>query len=128
MCDHWVNLSAFLARCVEAGLLVEDKYRWEYPCEAIVEGLEKENERKSLELMRACKIMVAANYILLSGRSLAIDCFNDSDKGRAQWRRWAEKLREISKRSDEKTPLIIATKAAWQHMISLHPECFSDSD
>jgi hypothetical protein len=123
-CDVWENLTSFLARCIEAGLIAEDEERWENPCFDISEGLE---EGRSLELMRPCKIMVAVRYILLCGRTLAVDCFRDGE-GRDQWRRWAEKLEEISREESGNTRLAMATKRARQYMISLHPECFSDSE
>ena len=67
-------------------------------------------------LKRDCKVMVAVQYILLAGGTLAKECF-DKD----EWRRRAEKLKEISKEEG-------ATEEAHKYMVSLHPEIFLASE
>jgi len=123
VCDEWVNFSCFLARCIEAGL--NDGYgnRCKYPSIDISQGLEQDLPRG---LKRDCKLMVAAQYILLAGRTLADDCFNKpvSGFGPEQWRRWAEKLGEVSRQEGGNTYLASAAEEARRYMVSLHPEIF----
>lgn len=82
--------------------------------------------------------MVAAQYILLVGRSLAKHFFRqDPEKtslGPKAWRRWAKKLEEISqnekKRSGDddteerkrKVALASAVEEAYQYMMALDPD------
>lgn len=126
LCDQWVNLSSFLARCLEAG--VDDRFdnRWKYPIIDIPNGLERDLPPGP---ERDCKVMVAAQYILLAGRTLADECSRKPGKGLGpdQWRRWAEKLGEISRQDGDDTRLGSATDKARRYMISLLPELFKDS-
>lgn len=114
-----MNYSSFIARCIEAGLDKDDENCFKYPRDDITIGLEHEMPPR---LARDCKVMVAAQYILLAGRALAQEFMDPSYKnyGIARWRRRAEKLREISK-EDGNPRLAYAAKEARRHMISLHP-------
>ena len=118
VCDTWVNFSSFLARVTEAGL-IGDCYN--YARFDISQGLDEDLPQG---LMRDSKVMVAAQYILLAGKTLAKECF-DKD----QWRRRAEKLKEISKEEDgSNTVLASATEESHKYMVSLHPEIFLASE
>lgn len=118
VCDTWVNFSSFLARVTEAGL-IGDCYN--YARFDISQGLDEDLPHG---LMRDSKVMVAAQYILLAGKTLANECF-DKD----QWRRRAEKLKEISKEEGgSNTVLASATEEAHNYMVSLHPEIFLASE
>lgn len=70
--------------------------------------------------------MVAAQYTLLAGGVLAYDCFKKPVKGfgPGQWRRWAERFKEISKQEGSKTRLASATEEAHKFMVPLYPETF----
>lgn len=121
VCDEWVNFSSFLARCIEAGLLDHLDNRCRYPSIDIPHGLEKDLPRGP---MRDCKVMTAAQYFLLAGRTLADDCFKESAPGLApeKWRVWAGKLGEISRQEGSNNRLASATEEARNHMVSLRPE------
>ena len=75
---------------------------------------------------RDCEVMVAAQYILLSGRTLVDDCFKKPVKvfGPDRWRRWAEKLGEISRQESGNTRLGSVADEARKYMVSLYPEVF----
>jgi hypothetical protein len=119
ICDDWVNYSSFIARCIEAGLDKVDDHFFKYPIVDIPIGLEDEIPPG---LARDCKVMAAALYISLAGRSLVQRFFKPPYKifGVYRWRRWAEKLAEISK-EDGNPRLAYAAKEARRHMVSLHP-------
>ena len=57
-----------------------------------------------------CRVMVAAQYILLAGRTMADDCFNKpiAGFGPEQWRCWVGKLKEISMQEGNNTSLALA--------------------
>lgn len=121
VCDEWVNFSSFLARCTEAGL--DDRYtnRCKYASIDIPNGLEDDLPHGP---KRDSRVMVAAQYILLAGRTLADDCFNKPIKGFGpeQWRCWVGKLKEISMQEGNNTSLALALEEARKYMVSLHPE------
>ena len=122
-----MNYSSFLARCIEAG--VDDSYenRCKYPSIDIPQGLEQDLPPGP---KRDCKVIVAAQYILLAGRTLADDCFKKPGRclGPDQWRRWAELLGEILRQEGGNACLASVTGEARNHMVSLHPETFIDSE
>lgn len=118
MCNEWVNFSSFIARTTEAGLN-GDYYN--YMLIDISHGLDDDLPQG---LKRDCQVMVAAQYILLAGGTLAENCFKADE-----WRRWAEKLKEISKKEEGvNTRLASATEEAYRYMVSLHPAVFSASE
>ena len=77
-------------------------------------------------LKRDCKVMVAAQYILLAGQTLADDFLKKpvGDFGPRKLRRWAEKLKEISTQERSNTCLAAATDQACKYMVYLLPEIF----
>lgn len=87
----------------------------------ISHGLDDKDRPQGLK--RDCQVMVAAQYILLAGGTLAKNCFQADE-----WRRWAEKLKEISKEEGVNTRLASATEEAYKYMVSLHPAVFSASE
>lgn len=120
ICDQWVNFSSFLAHCIGAGL--NDNYPdgCKHPIIDIPHGLEQDQPPG---LKRDCRVMVAAQYILLAGRKLADESFKWPD-GADKWRRWAGKLEEISKEEGDNTSLASAAREVHQYMVSLRPEIF----
>lgn len=128
VCDDYVNLSSFLARCIEAGLDDRYKNRCKYASIDIPHGLEEDLLRG---LKRDCRVMFAAQYILLAGRTLADNCFNKAIDGFGpeQWRCWVEKLKEIlMQEGGNHTGLASATEEARKYMVSLHPQIFQASE
>jgi hypothetical protein len=68
--------------------------------------------------------MVAAQCILLAGRTIREDCFAKPVRGFGpdEWSRWAEWLGEISRQETGNTGLAFAAKEAQIYMLSLDPE------
>jgi Protein of unknown function (DUF3632) len=64
LCDQWVNFSCFLARCIQAGLNGNYENPCKHPCIDIPEALEQDLPPGP---KRDCKVMVAAQYILVAG-------------------------------------------------------------
>lgn len=123
-----MKISSFLARCTEAGLYDNFSDRCKYASIDIPQGLGQVLPRG---VRGDCKVMVAAQYILLAGRTLADDCFNKPVKGLGpeEWKGWAEKFKEISMQEDgNNTDLALATEEAHKYMVSLHPEIIQASD
>lgn len=94
-----MNFSSFLARLTEAGLTDDD---YKYPLADISDGLDKNLPHG---LKRDCQVMVAAQYILLAGGTLAEKFFQADE-----WRRRAEKLKETSKEEGGNTRLQLRRK------------------
>jgi Protein of unknown function (DUF3632) len=117
LCDQWVNLSSYLARCLQAGLN-EDYYSgFKYASIDIPEGLD---EKLPAGSRRDSKVMVAAQYILLAGEKIAGVCLEKPVKnlGLDEWNRWAERLGEISKEESNNSELASAVEEAHKYMIS----------
>ena len=68
--------------------------------------------------------MVAVQYMLLAGRAMANEWAKKGggDAAPARWKRWAEKLQEISRQEDEYGSLAPLAKQAYDRMVSLAPE------
>jgi hypothetical protein len=108
-----VNFTSFLARWLGAGLDHHYEDRSCYPCYDISKALDDVLPRG---VRRECLLLVAANYIMLAGRTLARD-YHDLEKvsntvGPDKWTRWAEKLEQVSKEESENTRLTLATFVA----------------
>jgi hypothetical protein len=100
--NAWINFSAFLARYLATGLSdrVEEGYRYKYPAIDIKEGLEVPIPTEISSLQR-CKIIVAANWIILAGRDVAKLCFGPTRKkkfGLQRWTTWKGNLLEVERR------------------------------
>ena len=83
ICDQWVNFSSFLARCKGSGLATQ----YETPCvhagDDIEDGLEKDLPHG---LVRDCKIMVAAQYVLIAGKLFSEELFGQGTRSSLkQW-------------------------------------------
>lgn len=72
---------------------------------------------------RDCTVMVAAQYIVLAGGTLTKNCYDNDE-----WRRMAEKLKDIPKEEGSNIRLASATDEAHKYMVSLHPEIFLASE
>jgi hypothetical protein len=120
-CEEWMNLTSFIARCIKARVIDDDKILDvdEYPSRDIPEGLETEFYPG---ITRDSKVMVAAQYILIAG-----DFIGGKSWGIDRWQLWARKLEELAGKelaSEVKTAVIEARKK----LIFLHPELFLISE
>ncbi|RYP12531.1 hypothetical protein DL765_007267 [Monosporascus sp. GIB2] len=130
-CIEWVNHQAFTARCIEAG--IDTGVLCKHPSHEIVNGLEKEYP---LRVERDCKVMVAAQYILLAGRALH-ETFITRELSMGgeeaarwcleKWPLWAERLKAIEEKGDCDPKVIAAVVEARRRLIALHPDVFLDS-
>jgi len=123
-CEQCVNFSSFLASCKGSGLATQ----YEYPCvhagDDIEDGLEKDIPH---ELVRDCKIMVAAQYILLAGTVFSEELFGQGARSSAKewglkkWPIWSRRLKEIALEYEERgnTELAAMTRKAHEKMVSL---------
>jgi len=125
ICDEWLNFSSFLARWIQAGLSDDYEDCFKYPGLDIPEGLEQD---LLLGPKRDCKVMVAAQYILLAGRAIESYCFDTaaaaSGFGPQRWKRWAERFANISSDEENKGDLREAADRAHNFMVSVHPELY----
>jgi Protein of unknown function (DUF3632) len=112
-----VNFSSFLAQCLQAGLNDNYANRYKHASIDIREGLE---QKLPPGPRRDCKVMVAAQYILLAGGKIAEECVMKPGKGFGldEWRRWAGRLGEISKQESGNTSLASAVEEAHKYMLS----------
>lgn len=117
-----MNFSCYLARCIQAGLIDSYQNRCKHPSIDIPQGLEQNLPPRP---KRDCKVMVAAQYILLAGGKIAEDCFTKPVRGFGpdEWRRWAERLGERSRQEESGNPgLASAVEKAHKYMVSVYPE------
>lgn len=124
ICEEWVNLSSFFARWIQAGFSHDDEDRFKYPGLDIPEGLAQD---LPLGPKRDCKVMVAAQYILLAGRAIEHYYFDTVEGARGglgpqRWKQWAERFANISSDEENKRDLREAAKGAHDFMVSVHPE------
>ena len=129
-----MNFSAFLARCIESGLDDHYENRCKYPGNDIPEGLEK---RLQPGYKKDCRVMVAAQYILLAGRAVFEDFVQKPTKGSDaekwgvdKWKLWANKFKEIAREyeGEDEPALASTTKMAYEEMVSFYPELFRAPD
>ncbi|KFA74395.1 hypothetical protein S40288_03996 [Stachybotrys chartarum IBT 40288] len=99
LCETWINVSVFLARLFEAGVIpVEELYR---AIRDITEGLETPKDDQCVcELVRTCRKMVAVQYILIIGPLLFNESQNPVHKSSAitteKWKIWSSSLKKIA--------------------------------
>ncbi|RYO87605.1 hypothetical protein DL766_009179 [Monosporascus sp. MC13-8B] len=126
--DRW---NGSFPRCTEAGIDTEPLCK--HPGYEIVNGLEKDYP---LKVERDCKVMVAAQYILLAGRALhetfiTRELSTGGEEaarwGLEKWRLWAARLKAIEEKGDCDPKVIAAVVEARRRLIALHPGVFRDS-
>jgi Protein of unknown function (DUF3632) len=127
-CNEWVNFSSFLARCIASGINDSYKDGYELLKININEALEKDHPPG---IYRDCWIMVAAQYILLAGEAIykqmissAVKGSDSERRGLDKWRLWANMFGKRADEEDSKSEANSAAFAAYQKMVSLHPELF----
>lgn len=98
-CQHWVNFSAFLARCTAAGFYGGYLDRLKEPAVDVKLGFDKPAPESTV--LRESRLLVAALWILHAGAVFYKDMV-EIDKPEwnvKKWVIWEEKLREVA--SDE---------------------------
>ncbi|ROT36846.1 hypothetical protein SODALDRAFT_352083 [Sodiomyces alkalinus F11] len=128
--DEWISVSVFMARLFDAGILGKQEMNWMIL--DIAEGLETNGERTWDGLIRACKQVVATQYILIAGHFLASLARSSTKMGgysldADKWKRWAAKLKELATSASDEWGLREAAAAAHEKMIHLYPEAFVTS-
>jgi Protein of unknown function (DUF3632) len=124
--DEWVNLSSFLARCIESG--IDDNNQNSCRCAGfdIINALEKPLRPS---VYRDRRVMVAAQHILLAGRVIYEWLIKTTVKGLEEWRLWAIRFRALADdMEDKESELKSATKQAYEKVVSLHPDVFFISE
>lgn len=119
-----MNLSSFIARCINAR--IDDHFPdiAKYPSIDIPEGLEKDIPSG---IKRDTRVMIAAQHILLAGRVIDEELVQNDSLGLNRWHLWAEKLKELT--GKELAPTVkTAVVEARNKLISIHPELFSTSE
>ncbi|KAI0384669.1 hypothetical protein F5Y04DRAFT_218933 [Hypomontagnella monticulosa] len=125
-CTEWVNFSAFLARCIQAGLNDNYELGTRYPSIDIPKGLEEEHIPG---VGRSCFVRVATQYILLAGPKLCKAWLED-DLGEQKrwatdkWKVWAEKLDQFADNEDLDADLRVEAREAHEKMVYLRPDLF----
>lgn len=122
-----MNQQAFTARCTEAGIDYEPFCK--HPSYEILNGLEKDYPSP---VERNCKVMVAAQYILLAGREVHRSLINqepateNSETSTAwtlkKWPLWALKFKEIEEKGDCEPKVLAAVAEARKKMTSISQE------
>lgn len=124
-----MNFSAFIARCIQAGLLdrLSDGCS-KYPSWDVPDGLEKDLQPG---ILRNCRVTVSAQYIILAGRRL-YDAFlsksaSPTEKAewwQEKWQLWPGKFEALSDGyvKESKTEMAAMTREAHNLMLSLKKE------
>lgn len=122
-----MNQQAFTARCTKAGIDYEPFCK--HPSYEIPNGLEKDY---SLPVERNCKIMVAAQYILLAGREVHRSLINQEPATEnnetsttwtlEKWPLWALKFKEIEEKRDCEPKVLAAVAEARKMITSISQE------
>ena len=99
-CHSWINLCAFLARCIKVGLLKPCGEGCWYPLCDIPKGLQADHP---VEAIRKCYLTVAAQYVLLAGtkiyRELVAEQLGGAGEiqaGLDKWLHWKERLKQVA--------------------------------
>ncbi|KAI0854027.1 hypothetical protein F5Y00DRAFT_224325 [Daldinia vernicosa] len=125
-CEEWVNISAFIARCIEAGFNDQFKEKCKFPCVDIPKALEEDNPPG---VRRSCLIRVAVQYIMIAGHKI---CQQKIGKGKTEeqqmwlgkWKIWAEKLLQLAERNELEPGLTSEVREAHGTMVALQPRLF----
>lgn len=90
-CIAWINLSAFFARCIAAGLERDDPSACKFPSDDIPEALEPENEYMP-GIDTDFRVMVATQYILIAEEKIRERL---AESWAAHSEAWEKKLEEL---------------------------------
>ncbi|KAH6656364.1 hypothetical protein BKA67DRAFT_551727 [Truncatella angustata] len=125
-CSKSVNVSAFIARLLNEGMLGADGLHW--AGRDLMVGLETA-EFDSKDQTQVCQATIAVLYILLAGRLIAqevrqptVELTHPLTRGR--WTIWASRLEDISRAApdDAEWCLGLEAKKAHKGMVTLYSE------
>lgn len=125
--DEWVNISSFIARCMEHRIEVDFPGAGKYQSIDICNGLREEHPAG---IERDTYVMVAAQYILLAltfidDRVVAFTAKQGAmNLGRDKFQLWGAKLAQLANDGDLRPDVKAAVIEARQKLVSLHPEFF----
>ncbi|KAM5477231.1 hypothetical protein MauCBS54593_000504 [Microsporum audouinii] len=125
--DKWVNISSFIARCMEHRIEVDFPGAGKYQSIDICNGLREEHPAG---IERDTYVMVAAQYILLAptfidDRVVAFTAKQGAmNLGRDKFQLWGAKLAQLANDGDLRPDVKAAVIEARQKLVSLHPEFF----
>jgi hypothetical protein len=94
-CNEWVNFSACLARCTAAGIY--DHYDDRFKCPSVDISLALEETLPTEELLRECRLMVAALWIFHAARAIYDDlvAVDKEEWNVKKWSLWETRLRVV---------------------------------
>lgn len=116
-----MNLSSFLARCLAVGLDHKSSF---LNCSFVdIENGLKEDVGGTTG---SCRVMVAAQFILLTTESLYKELSKSKDLGK--WQHWAKRFKEIADKGDLSPEVHAAVDEARGKMISFDPALFFVSE
>lgn len=133
-CDEWLNFSVFKARTLAARLGDHFDDSFKAPDVDIDIGLELGDREKNNpnEVLRNCRLMVAAQYILVAGDAIRVH-YGDPEESKGGWKRdtwtsWAEGFREASNWDNVQESTRLAAAKAHDKMVALWPDLFSAAE
>ncbi|CAN8101120.1 unnamed protein product [Discula destructiva] len=134
-CEEWLSLSAFKARTLNAGICAEADEDFKAPRIDIPMGLELKSDSGKIadtsdaKLLRDCKLMVSAQYILIGGGKIKGNIEACRYKGTwddGSWKAWTWRFLEAASWDDVQETTKVASKDAHNKMVELWPELFSN--
>lgn len=136
-CEEWVNFSVFKARMLAAGICAKDGDDFKAPGRDIPIGLGLEtssgkaaggdgHENRDGNLLRDCKLMVSAQYILIAGETIKANINQNPYQGwdGQSWKKWATRFLEATTSSNLQETTKMAAKDAHDMMVRLWPDLF----
>ncbi|KAI1480612.1 hypothetical protein K445DRAFT_318632 [Daldinia sp. EC12] len=125
-CSAWVNVSAFAARCIEAGFADHFKEKCTIPCMDIAKALEEDHPPG---IKRNCLIRVAVQYIMIAGAKICQQKIGKAKTEEQQmwlgkWKIWAEKLLQLAEQNELEPGLTSEVREAHGTMVALQPRLF----
>lgn len=123
-CEKWINICAFIARCIRSGLLNQHESRCGYAIYDITNGLQQYHP---VEIIQRCFVIAALNYIIFSSfeiyRALCGDLLPQPGQngGIVKWLQWEVKVQEIADSEEAGSNLEWLARIALDKMISLYP-------
>ncbi|WYZ36950.1 hypothetical protein EsH8_II_000456 [Colletotrichum jinshuiense] len=123
---EWLNLSAFLARCIQSGRNDSFENWSKYPGVDIPKGLEENHDQGP---RRKYLLLAALQYLLLAGEKLHSEFISrhpdGSEKrrwGLGKWQLWAGKLQEIAGGQETDADVRQDAEKARRLMLLLEPQ------
>ncbi|EAW13701.1 DUF3632 domain-containing protein [Aspergillus clavatus NRRL 1] len=121
-CEVWVNFSAFLSRCVKAGLN-EYPGGFKYPGLGIHDALDSHGPST---IVWDSRVIVAAQYLVMNGSRIREELFKENEKkgnckliGEELWHRWTKRFMEISDQAQHTPEISSAVNEAYNIMKGL---------